>query len=107
MSEEIPALKFDAAKATFDLLPAAALATISKVLDLGAVKYSPWNWHKGFLWLRLWNAAMRHLFAWVSGEDKDPETGLSHIAHAACCLLFLLSHEEEKLGTDNRRKMNE
>lgn len=104
MPDETPAIKLDTGKASFDLLPATALAAVSKVLEFGAEKYSPWNWHKGFLWLRLWNAATRHLFAWVTGEDRDPETGLSHIAHAACCLLFLLAHEEENLGTDNRRK---
>jgi hypothetical protein len=43
-------------------------------------------------------------FAYIGGEDKDPETGLSHIAHAACCLFFILEFEETHKEFDNRFK---
>jgi hypothetical protein len=33
---------------------------------------------------------MRHVHAWRAGETKDPESGLHHLAHAGCCLLFML-----------------
>ncbi len=36
------------------------------------------------------DACMRHLTAWIEGERKDPESGLSHLAHAVCCLLIML-----------------
>lgn len=62
------------------------------------------NWRKGFTWGRLSGAALRHLFAWIGGEDKDPESGLSHLAHAGCCVLFALTHELQGLGTDDRFK---
>jgi len=42
---------------------------------------------------RYYDAAMRHLYAWFNGEPKDLETGESHLAHAICCLLFLLWFE--------------
>ena len=32
----------------------------------------------------------------MDGEELDPETNLSHIAHAVCCLLFKLEVELEK-----------
>jgi hypothetical protein len=32
---------------------------------------------------------MRHLVAYQSGEEIDPESGKSHLAHAQCCLIFL------------------
>lgn len=64
-----------------------------------------WNWAKGFTWSRLIGAALRHLFAFARGEDRDPESGLSHLAHAGCCILFLITHERCKLGTDDRYKM--
>ena len=40
----------------------------------------------------------RHIFAWWGGEDKDPETGFSHLAHAACCLLFLMEFQRNGWG---------
>ena len=62
------------------------------------------NWEKGMKWGRPVGALMRHMWAWWQGEDKDAETGLSHLAHAACCILFLLSYELRKTGEDDRPK---
>jgi hypothetical protein len=33
---------------------------------------------------------MRHLNAWRDGEDLDPESGISHLAHIACSCNILL-----------------
>jgi hypothetical protein len=96
------AVKFDSEKVPLDLLPFEALVEVGKVLNFGAKKYARHNWRKGFHWSRLLGAALRHLFSWARGEDRDPETGLSHLAHAACTVLFLLSHELEGLGEDDR-----
>lgn len=98
------AVKHDANKIPVELLPSQALEEIAKVLAFGAKKYDSWNWAKGFKWTRLIGAAIRHLYAFQRGEDKDPESGLSHLAHAGCCVLFLLQHELSKLGQDDRFK---
>jgi hypothetical protein len=47
---------------------------------------------------------MRHLHAFNDGEDKDPESGLSHLAHASCCLMFLLEFEKTHQELDDRYK---
>lgn len=62
----------------------------AKVLTMGAKKYSPDNWMKvsGAV-KRYQDAFMRHLAAWRSGEEKDPESGLDHRGHMLCCLMFL------------------
>jgi hypothetical protein len=39
---------------------------------------------------RYFAAAIRHMVAWKSGELNDSETGVSHLAHAATNLLFML-----------------
>ena len=98
------AQKFDQNKSPLELLPPDALFAIADVLAFGAKKYATHNWAKGFAWSRLSGAALRHLFAWSRGEKADPESGLSHLAHAGCCLLFLLDHEILKLGVDDRRQ---
>ena len=42
------------------------------------------NWRDGLDWTRVSSAVLRHLSAWHGGEDIDPESGLSHLAHAGC-----------------------
>ena len=37
------------------------------------------------------------IVAYANGEKIDSETGISHLAHAMCCLLFLLAFD---LGED-------
>lgn len=97
-------IKHDANKVPFELLSVPALIEIAKVMDFGKQKYSAHNWREGFNWSRLYGAAMRHLLAHMDGEDKDPETGLSHLAHLGCCVMFLLEHEKCGLGWDDRYK---
>ena len=104
-AEVVRALKFDTNKVPLELLPTPALEAIAEVLEFGKRKYSAWNWVNGFAWSRLIGAALRHLFAYSRGEDRDPESGLSHLAHAGCCILFLITHERCKLGTDDRHKL--
>ncbi len=96
------AVKHDSGKAPLHLLSTTALLEIARVLEFGANKYSANNWRDGFLWSRPTSAALRHLLAWNDGEDLDPESGLSHLAHAACCLMFLLEFEKTHKELDDR-----
>jgi hypothetical protein len=89
-------------KPRLDLLPAGALTEIAQVLTFGAEKYGAHNWSRGTAWSRYYAALLRHLFAWWGGEDRDPETGASHLAHAGCCLLFLLEYQRHGWGSDDR-----
>lgn len=98
--------KFDGEKRRYDLVPYDALGEIIKALEFGANKYDDWNWLKGTKWTRYWAASMRHLTAWMMGESKDPESGLSHLAHAGVCILFLLTYERRKIGEDDRVSPN-
>ena len=86
--------KFDSEKARWDLLPLRATEAIVEVLTYGAEKYEPDNWQRvPAAEDRYTAAALRHIAAWRLGETHDPESGLHHLAHAGCCLLFLLSAE--------------
>jgi hypothetical protein len=100
----LTAKKYDSEKARVDLLPTLALIETAKVLAFGAEKYGENNWRGGFKWSRLLGALLRHTFAFMRGEYIDEETGLSHMAHAACCVLFLLEHIILGYGTDDRFK---
>lgn len=86
--------KDDAGKARFDLVPFGMVEAVAEVLEFGARKYAAESWQNvpNFK-ARYFAALLRHLAAWRRGETVDKESGLSHLAHAACCLTFLLSAE--------------
>ena len=90
-------LKYDSAKPKMNLLPPKALIEVGKVLTFGAEKYGAENWKElEDLQNRYTAGALRHIFAHMDGEKFDPETNLSHLAHAMCCLLFKLEIELEE-----------
>ena len=89
--------KFDQDKIRMELLPPEALEGTAKVLTFGAKKYADRNWEKGIKYSRVFGAIMRHLWAWWKGEKLDPETGLSHLHHAACGLMFLQTYEARNM----------
>lgn len=90
--------KYDTGKPDYTLLPWDAVEQIVKVLDFGARKYARDNWkHVSDGETRYLAAAFRHMAAYNRGEKDDPETGISHLAHAGCCVLFLLSLETKNV----------
>lgn len=99
-----PGLKFDGDKLPLDLLSPTLMTGIAKVLAFGANKYGARNWEKGMSWSRPYAALLRHMLAFWQGEELDPETGLSHLWHAGCCLMFLIHYEAYHTGTDDRPK---
>jgi len=90
-------------KVMMHLLCPGHLVDMARVRQFGTEKYqSPWGWTEGDTWSNFYDAAIRHLFAWVAGEDNDPESGLPHIAHAAVSLMFIAEFERMGKGLDNR-----
>lgn len=86
--------KDDHGKPRWDLLPIGPVARVVDVLTYGAREYSPHGWrHVEDPVERYYAAGMRHLAAWRGGEALDPKSGLPHLAHAACNLLFLIAFE--------------
>lgn len=101
---EATGIKYDQEKPDMALLSTIALVEMAKVMTFGKQKYSAHNWRGGFKWSRVLSAAMRHLTSYIGGEDKDTETGISHLAHCACCIMFLLEFEKTRPELDDRYK---
>lgn len=95
-------IKNDQEKAGLHYLSSIWIHGVGQVLSFGAKKYADHNWRKGLHLSRLLGASLRHIFAFMSGEDKDPETGLSHLYHASCCLMFASEIHETLPEFDDR-----
>lgn len=89
--------KTDGGKPRFSLLPIVAINAVIRVMEFGAKKYGVENWRKvDNARERYYNAGMRHFTVWWEGEQADPDTGESHLAHLMCCVVFLLTVDLEK-----------
>ena len=97
LARELYGRKNDIGKLRMDLITAEFMRELAKVLTLGASKYGDKNWAKGIKWGRVFGACLRHLYDWLGGEKIDPESGLSHLAHAVCNLMFLITYEQRHM----------
>lgn len=79
-----------------------ARAELGRVAAYGSAKYERGNYLKGYDWSLNIDALHRHMLAFESGEDRDPESGCLHTAHAAWHGLALASFVLRCIGTDDR-----
>ena len=106
-------VKNDQDKIQVQLLSPRWLLGVGQVLSFGARKYKSFNWAKGIERSRLLGACLRHVLAYMGGENDDAETGISHLYHASCCLLFASEMHIVRPDLDDRwnektwRKNNE
>lgn len=101
---ETTGLKKDNGKSRLDLIDPEWIEGTGHVLRFGAQKYSAHNWRGGIAYSRLLGAAYRHLGAINRGEDIDPESGLPHIHHVSCCIMFLSWMMNHRKDLDDRYK---
>jgi len=98
-------MKFDKEKPMMELIDPSFLVILADVLTYGANKYEPHNWRKGIEASRLYGALIRHLNAFWDGEDIDQESGMHHLGHAACELMFLYWTMKNRSDLDDRWEM--
>jgi len=78
-------------KPSYAAVPVPVLYELGAALAEGARKYGGYNWRVAGVRASVYiDATRRHLDAWWGGETIDPESGHPHLAHAGCCLLFLI-----------------
>jgi len=92
----------DDGKPRHDLIAPEMLDGVAAVLAFGAKKYGERDWEKGLSWGGTLASTMRHLMAWMQREELDEESGLPHLDHAACNIMFLCAFARRGIGTDSR-----
>lgn len=100
-----PKQAFGDTKPPLHLVPAALTHAVSVGLSEGRDKYGAWNWRSTKVEAMTYvGAILRHLAAYVDGEDADPDSaiGKSHLAGAAASLAILLDAQEGGFLVDNR-----
>ena len=88
-------------------MPAPVLLEAGLVKLHGDLKYGRYNWREaGVRGSVYYDAAFRHLAAWWEGEDLDPDSGISHIAHAITGLAVLRDAQLMDNWIDDRPPAN-
>lgn len=101
-------VRYNDNKLRVDLVSPRSIKAMAQVLTKGVEKYPENNWRKGLKWIGgVMSSVDRHLLAFKNGEDRDPESGLLHIAHAMTNLMFLLEYYTTHPELDDRKEMYE
>ena len=92
-------------KPPISLIPSAGLLHEAMAMKNGAIKYGPFNFREKKVQALIYaDAAMRHLLAWIDGEEVAEDSGVHHLGHARACLSILLDAQECGNLIDNRPK---
>lgn len=97
------ALRYNEGKLKWSLVDWQSLEPLVRVLEMGAEKYSPNNWKKGMPVTQVSESLLRHMFAFLNGEDTDPESKIEHLGHVMCNAMFLTYILREKSHFDDRQ----
>ena len=96
------ALRYNQGKLQWSLVDFDSLEGLVRVLEYGKNKYARDNWKKGMPVTQVSESLMRHLFAYLRGEDVDFESNCRHLSHVMCNVMFLEYIMREKPHYDDR-----
>ena len=97
------AQKLDEGKPDISMVSRELVEGLAYVRMFGAKKYTRNGWKKGFKVSRSLAAALRHIFAFLSGETNDPESGLCHLFHAVASLEHAIYDMKHHPENDDRK----
>jgi hypothetical protein len=90
-------------KSPLNLVPPALLIYAAEGMRDGAKKYSPFNWRDSKVRASIYLAAsLRHLLAYLDGEECAQDSGVHHLAHAVAGLGILIDAKENDCLIDDR-----
>lgn len=102
---ENPKERLGKLKPDLSLIPQSALVLEALAMMQGADKYGAYNWRQTKVQARTYVAAtMRHLAAWLDGEEAAPDSGVHHLAHARASLGVVMDAQACGMMADDRVK---
>lgn len=96
------ALRYNEGKLKWSLIDWKSLEPMIRVLEVGAKKYDDHNWKKGMPITEVSESLLRHMFAFMDGEDNDIESLEHHLGHVMCNAMFLIYNLRENSQYDDR-----
>ena len=88
--------KYDGEKTRLDLVEPSLIEAVGRVRTYGVGKYKAEQSWRNVEPSRYIAAAMRHFETYRKGEKDDPESGMPHLWHCACNIMFLIEMEKTK-----------
>ena len=90
-------------KPQLQLIPPVFNIEVAAALQSGANKYGPWDWRSNRVEMMTYIGAMRrHLDALLDGEDRAPDSGVTHLGHIAASCAIVLDAARHGTLVDNR-----
>lgn len=90
-------------KPKLSLLEYVANVEIARVMETGAIKYGRRNFRQVPVQVSVYvDAIGRHLGAYGAGEDLDPDSGISHLAHIGANVHVMLAAMDAGTFIDDR-----
>jgi dATP/dGTP diphosphohydrolase len=103
VSDTNPKDLIGATKVNLFAIPPASLIYEALAMQDGAAKYGAYNWREKKVQASIYlSATMRHLLAWLDGEECAADSGRPHLAHAKACLGILIDALETGNLIDDR-----
>jgi len=96
--------RFNEGKPKYSLIDLPSLEVMVRVLEFGTNKYKRNQWKRGLKVTEIIDSLLRHISAFLDGEDIDPESGISHIGHIQCNAMFLSYMMNNKPELDDRSR---
>lgn len=103
--DDNPKTRFGVQKPAMSNVPPVALLALMAAMENGRRKYGQMNWRDDKVSSEIYyDAAMRHLLAWLDGEDFAPDSGVHHLGHVMACCAIILDAASLDMLNDNRPK---
>lgn len=81
--------RFNEGKPQWSLVDFKSIEPMVRVLEHGKEKYGRGNWQLGLDKMEICESLLRHVFAYLSGEIVDSESGIQHTGHMLANAMFL------------------
>lgn len=100
---ENPKTAIGRSKPSIHAVPPVAILECGRAMSDGSTKYGLMNWRKTRVPASIYyDAASRHMMAWMDGEERAKDSGVHHLAHAMACMAILLDAHHTKTLDDDR-----